>query len=281
LLTVRDFTAGFRKLDIDRTSPVIVHASLSAFGEVNGGVESILSGLISSFDTIIMPAFTYKTMIIPEVGPPDNGIQYGSGKDANQMAEMYYPDMPADKMMGVLAEAFRKHPDVQRSSHPILSFAGMNANAILDSQMPHDPLQPIQMLVDQEGWVLLMGVDQTVNTSIHFGEKLAGRKQFTRWAITTDGIISCRGFPGCSDGFEALAPRLDGVKSSAKVGEAFIQSIRLVSLIDVVCGMLKEDPLALLCERPDCARCNAVRASATQPQTKKNKNPAKRSNQAT
>jgi len=210
-------------------------------------------------------------MIIPEVGPPDNAIVYGSANDANRSAEIFHPEMPADNKMGMLAETFRHHPGVQRSTHPILSFAGLNAKEILDSQMNHDPLLPIQNLVDREGWVLLMGVDQTVNISIHFGEKLAGRKQFIRWALTPKGIISCWGFPGCSEGFEAIAPRLDEFSSRVQVGEAFIQSIPLINLMEVVGGMLREDPLALLCERSDCARCNAVRASATQPHTKKAK----------
>jgi aminoglycoside 3-N-acetyltransferase len=272
LLTTRDFTAGFTKLDIDRTSPVIVHASLSAFGEIRGGGASMLDALLSSYDRIIMPVFTYKTMIIPEVGPPDNGINYGSGKDTNQNAEIYHPDMPADKMMGVLAESFRKRPDVQRSSHPILSFAGKTSQSILDGQMIHDPLLPIQNLVDQEGWVLLMGVDQTVNTSIHLGEKLAGRKQFIRWSLTADGIVACRGFPGCSYGFEALSPRLEEVISSARVGEAYIQAMPLFTLMEVVCGMLRENPLALLCERPDCQRCNEVRISVAGQQISKTQN---------
>ncbi len=261
MLTYRDFITGLRKLNIDPSRPVIVHASLSAFGEVNGGAETVFGALLSSFETLIMPVFTYKTMITPEVGPPDNAMTYGSGKDTNRMAEIFHPDMPADKMMGVLAEALRIHPRAQRSAHPILSFAGINARSILDSQMTHDPLLPIQGLIDGEGWVLLMGVDQTVNTSIHYGEKLAGRKQFTRWALTTKGIISCWGFPGCSQGFEAISPRLEEAVSSVQLGEALIQAIPLVSLMDAVGSLLKEEPLALLCTRPDCSRCNAVRAA--------------------
>ncbi len=134
MLTFRDFITGFRKLDIDHSRPVIVHASLSAFGEVHGGAETVLGALSSSFDTLIMPVFTYKTMITPEVGPPDNAITYGSGKDTNRMAEIYRPDMPADTMMGVVAESLRTHPKALRSMHPILSFAGINAKQILDSQ---------------------------------------------------------------------------------------------------------------------------------------------------
>ena len=264
MLAYRDFITGLRKLDIDHTRPVIVHASLSAFGEVHGGAETVLGALCSSFDTLIMPVFTYKTMITPEVGPPDNAISYGSGKDNNRMAEIYRPDMPTDTMMGVLAEYLRNHPKAYRSMHPILSFAGINAKQTLDSQTTHEPLLPIQTLIDEEGWVLLMGVDQTVNTSIHYGEQLSGRKQFIRWALTSKGIIPCYGFPGCSDGFEAITPHLDEVIRNVKVGEAVIHAVPLVNLMDSVCGMLKEDHLALLCAREDCARCNAIRASIVQ-----------------
>ena len=261
MLTFRDFIAGFRNLDIVSSQPIIVHASLSAFGTVYEGVQTLLDALISSFETIIMPTFTYKTMIVPEVGPPDNGITYGSGKDRNQMAEIFDSDMPADSMMGVLAEALRNHPEAVRTNHPILSFAGIHAKNLLAFQNTWEPLQHIQALIDVEGWVLLMGVDQTVNTSIHYAEKLAGRKQFIRWALTPEGVVSCHGFPGCSQGFEQVTPNLEAYIRSIKLGEALVQAVPLVNLMEVVCGMLKEDPFALLCNREDCGRCNAVRAS--------------------
>ena len=276
MLTFRDFVTGFRKLDIDRTHPVIVHASLSAFGKVNGGAETVLGALLSSFETLIMPVFTYKTMITPEIGPPDNAIIYGSGMDANRMAEIFHPDMPADTMMGVLAEALRLHPKAQRSAHPILSFAGINARPILDSQLTHDPLLPIQSLVDQEGWVLLMGVDQTVNTSIHYGEKLAGRKQFIRWALTPKGIISCWGFPGCSDGFNAINPWLTDVIRKVGVGDGKIKAIPVANLVGAVCEILRADPSALLCERADCERCNIFRKPQTIPAKPKKQRQSRR-----
>ena len=261
MLTFRDFSTAFRKLDIDRSRPVIAHASLSAFGEVQSGAEAVLGAMLMSFNTLIMPTFTYNTMIIPEVGPPDNAISYGSGKDINKMAEFFHPDMPADKMMGSVAEALRRHPKAHRSMHPILSFAGANAERILDAQTLNEPLIPLHALRQEEGWVLLMGVDQTVNTSIHYAEMLAGRKQFTRWALTPKGVVTCEGFPGCSDGFEAISPRLDGVVRRVEIGEGVIQAIPLVNLVDIVRAMLVEDPLALLCGREDCERCNALRAS--------------------
>lgn len=261
MLTFRDFITGVRKIELERSRPVIVHTSLSAFGEVHGGTETVLGALGSTFDTFIMPGFTYKTMITPEVGPPGNAIKYGSGKDVNRMAEIYHRDMPVDKLMGVVAEALRTHPKAVRSNHPILSFTGINAQKILDSQSIKDPLLPIQSLIDGEGWVLLLGTDHTVNTSIHYAERLAGRKQFIRWALTPKGVIPCQRFPGCSEGFDVIAPHLDDVVRKVEVGETVIQAIPLVYLVDSVCSLLKDDPLALLCSREDCERCNAVRAS--------------------
>jgi aminoglycoside 3-N-acetyltransferase len=262
-LTFRDFITGLRRLDIDSSRPVIVHASLSAFGEVHGGAETLLGALISSFQSVIMPTFTYKTMIIPEIGPPDNAMIYGSGKDTNRMAEIFTPDLPADPMMGSVAEALRKHANAHRSAHPILSFAGINARPILDAQTIKDPLLPIKTLIDEEGWVILMGVDQTVNTSIHYCEQLAGRIQFTRWALTPRGVVICPGFPGCSDGFEAVSPLLEEVMCKVNLGEGKIQAVPIVSVVDVVCRLIKKDPTALLCEREDCPRCNTVRAAFT------------------
>ncbi len=180
------------------------------------------------------------------------------------MAEIYYRDMPADSLMGVVAEALRTHPKALRSNHPILSFAGINAKKALDAQSIKEPLLPIQALMEGDGWVLLMGLDHTVNTSMHYGEQLAGRKQFIRWALTPKGVIPCQRFPGCSEGFDAIAPRLEQVVRKVDLGEAVVQAVPLVSLVDAVREALKEDPLALLCSREDCERCNAVRVSVAQ-----------------
>ena len=259
MLGFHDFSRGLRGLGIPRTCPVIAHASLSAFGYVNGGAETVLGALLAGFDTLIMPVFTYATMVTPESGPPDNGITYGCGRDLNRMAEFFTPDIPADRTMGVIAEALRRHPKASRSTHPILSFAGVNASAILQVQRCDQPFLPIQRLTEAGGWVLLLGVDHTRNTSIHYGEQAAGRRMFVRWALTPEGIIECPGWSGCSDGFQALAPRLEAVKRQVSVGAGLIQAFPLPDLVEAVRQAIAEDGQALLCSRPDCARCNAVR----------------------
>ncbi|HSQ17714.1 MAG TPA: AAC(3) family N-acetyltransferase [Anaerolineales bacterium] len=254
-----DFARGLRQLGIERDSPVIAHASLSAFGQMTGGAETLVGALLASFNAVIMPAFTYLTMLTPESGPPGNGLIYGAGKDTNRMAEFYTPDLPADRTIGAVSEALRRHPKAVRSMHPILSFTGVNAASILQAQTLSQPLEPIHALADAGGWVLLLGVDHTSNTSIHYAERLAGRKQFVRWALTPDGIVACPGWPGCSDGFQALAPRLEPVRRSVQVSSSLIQAFPLTALVEAVTQTIAEDPFALLCHRPDCGRCNAVR----------------------
>lgn len=259
MLTFRNLSSAFHNLDLG-DKPVIVHASLSAFGEVQGGAVTMLGALRSVTDSLLMPAFTYKTMIVPENGPLNNGISYGSAKDANRMAEFFDPKMPADKSVGVIAETLRQLPDARRSIHPILSFAGVSANQAIFAQTLQEPFAPIKVLAEADGWVLLLGVDHTVNTSIHYGEQLAGRRQFTRWALTYNGITACPRWPGCSNGFGAISPHLDWFTQKVQVGSALVQAIPLISLLDIVQELISEDRYALLCDREDCERCNAVRS---------------------
>jgi aminoglycoside 3-N-acetyltransferase len=181
------------------------------------------------------------------------------------MAEFFRPDMPADRMMGAVAEALRRHPKARRSSHPILSFTGVNAERALEAQSLAEPLAPIRILSDSWGWVLLLGVDYKVNTSLHYAERKAGRKQFLRWALTPKGVCECPGFPGCSDGFPALAPHLESLTRRVQVGPAVVQAISLPDLVEAACLWIDSDPAALLCQRADCERCNAVRAIFTPP----------------
>jgi aminoglycoside 3-N-acetyltransferase len=257
-----DLKLGLTKLGLtDR--PVIAHASLKAFGPIQGGAETMLAILLASVRGLIMPAFTYKTMITPEVGPPNNAILYGGDQDQNRMAEPFHADMPVDPTMGVLPEVLRGHPSARRTLHPIQSFAGIHADSILNTQTIFNPFAPIGALAEEGGWVLLLGVDHTVNTSIHYAEKLAGRRQFVRWALTIDRIVECPGFPGDSSGFNAIAPDLEKVTRRVEIGEGIVQAVPLDKLIEAVVNRIKENPLALLCQREDCERCAAIREFAT------------------
>jgi aminoglycoside 3-N-acetyltransferase len=261
MTTYRDLVTAFRKLDLDSSLPVIAHASLSSFNDISGGAETLLGALLSSFGTVVMPTFTYKTMVIPEIGLPDNAVIYGSGNISNRLVEIFDPEMPVDRLIGAVPEALRHHKNAQRSSHPILSFAGINADECLSVQTLSEPLAPIRVLHEKNGWILLLGVDHKVNTSIHYAERLAGRKTFIRWALTQEGIVECPGFPGCSDGFETIAPLLQEITNKVEIGNTPVQAIPIPEMIEIIREMLLKDPLALLCNRDYCERCDAIRSA--------------------
>ena len=255
---LRDLLAGFGDLHLGQ-APVIVHSSLKSFGEVEGGAQTVVNALARAFPVVIVPTFTYKTMLVPLTGPSDNAITYGSGADQNRLAEFFTPRMPADPLMGHIPETFRKHPRAERSSHPIQSFAGINAGKFLQVQSLDDSLAPLGRLEKLGGWVVLLGVDHTVNTSIHYAEKLAGRRQFVRWALTPKGVVTCPGFPGCSAGFQTIAPEMERFTRQVQIGRALVQAVPISMLFKVVIARIKKDPLALLCQQEDCERCNQIR----------------------
>lgn len=263
MLNFNDLIVSFEQLGL-QDKPVIVHASLRAFGHVDGGPDAVVTALLYAFGGVMMPTHTYKTMVTPEGGPANNAINY-SRREWNRMAVPYTGDMPADKLMGSVAENLRQRPEAKRSMHPILSFAGVNVDDAIARQTLEHPFAPILSLADQEGWVLLMGVDHTVNTSIHLAERLAKRKQFTRWAMLEDGkTAECPGFPGDSSGFQVIEPDLRPYTKTIRAGEASVQAIPLRMLIAKTMDRIKKDPLALLCQQVECERCMAVREHVRQ-----------------
>lgn len=295
MVTYNIIKSAFSRLELTDV-PVIAHASLRSFGEVEGGAPMVVQAMLASFKTIIMPTHTYKPMVVPSELPPDspfqnppnNAMKYGEPDPTNPHPEFFTLDMPSDKLMGIIPETLREHPRAKRSMHPILSFAGVNATEILASQTLKDPFAPIRMLADQNGWVLLIGVDHTSNTSIHFAEQLAGRKTFIRWAMVRDDnvpnqwqgptkqkhlpsiaqmeglherIVECPNFPGCSMGFQAIAPDVEASVRRTKAGKCEIIAVPLATIIYATLNRIRRDPEALLCFDPKCARCNATRES--------------------
>ncbi len=260
MLTYNDLIIGLEKLGPFRDKPVIAHASLSSFGQIQGGADSIVTGLSYAAPVFIMPTFTYKTMVTPQSGPANNAINYQMGQQWNKLAEHYHIDMTVDPLIGKVSERMRKWPEASRSMHPILSFSGFNAKKILATQTISEPFAPIRALIEQDGWVLLLGVNHTANTSLHYAEKLAGRSQFLRWALTETGIVPCPGFPGCSAGFDAISKEVKSITKTEIIGNAAVQALPLRLLMIKVIELIKKDRNALLCERSDCERCGAIRS---------------------
>jgi aminoglycoside 3-N-acetyltransferase len=261
MLTYRLFVQALKDSGLDSHSRVIAHCSLSSPTKVSGGAETIVGALTATCEAVMMPAFTERTTIIPPLGPPDNALEYGSETDRNQEAEIYHPELPVDSELGQVSEVMRGHPQAQRSNHPVLSFAGINLEEALQSQTIDEPFAPIGWLAEFDGDVLLIDTDHRSNVSLHEAERMAGRRGFIRWALTKKGVVECRNMPGCADGFDAIRSRLEGISHAAEYGGLRLEVVPVRDLVNAAVGWIHEDPRALLCDRPFCPRCAAVRTS--------------------
>lgn len=259
MISYRDITVGLEKLGLNRSTPVLAHIAPSNIGEIRGGTETLLGALLATIDNVMMPSYTFSTMVIPEKGPPDNHIDYGSGQQSNLNASIFMHTMPSDMPDNEVSEALRRYPGIYRSSHPILSFTGLGLDIALTNHPADKPYAPIQKLMELHGWVVLIGAKATDNFSLHYAEHLAGRKQFTRWALTPAGIVECPRFPGCADGFQKINYYLQNELRNTIVGDSQWYAVPLELLINSAVALIRDDPFALLCNSLSCPRCNLVR----------------------
>jgi len=261
MISYHDITSALNALGLNRSTPLIAHVDMPKLGSAKGGVKTVVGALLAAVDNLMMPAFTFSTLVIPESGPPDNDLEYGSGKLSNLQARIFRQDLPVDGVHREAAEELRKYPGALRSNHPVFSFVGLGMDIALIHHPADNPYAPLQVARDLESHVLLMGADPATNFSLHWAEKLAQRKQFIRWALTADSVQEIPHFPGCSRGFHKLHYYLQDELRSIQMGDALWYAVRLDILIDTAVALIKDDAFALLCNDMHCQRCNIVRAA--------------------
>jgi aminoglycoside 3-N-acetyltransferase len=260
MIGYRDLIHALDDLGLTSTSRVIMHSSREVLDSFQGGSETLIGALMTNIELLITPAFTPQTMVIPPTGPQENAIEYGSEQAANLEAEFFHADLPADPKFGSLPRVVMDHEAGGRTNHPVLSFAGVHSEEVFNKQTLDEPFGPIEWLAEFDGDVLLVGVDHRSNSSSQYAEQLAGRKRFIRWALMPDGVQVCENMPGCSDGFEAIRPRLDGILSVTDLDSIRLELIPVRDLVHLVAAWIREDPRALLCGRSDCQYCPEIRA---------------------
>jgi len=241
------FKKKLASLGLNGTQNVIVHSSLKSFGTLEGGVGTLLDGLETATATLVAPAFSYQTLL----RGPDSPI-HAQFERATRVS----------RDIGRLAQVMVERPDAKRSSHPALSFValGEQAEEVLDRQTLANPYAPIGALYDLGGFALLAGVDHSSDTSIHYGEYLAGMPLLTRY-LPQDGRVTACSFPNCSADFERLAPYVHPV--TAYAGRSKLRLFQVRELVDATVRLLQQDPEALLCTYPSC-RCQQVRQMVRQ-----------------
>lgn len=173
---VADLTADLRRLGVRAGNAVMVHASLRAVGQVDGGA----AGVVAALEAAVGPAGT----LLMTLGARDDWEWVNARPESERpllLADAPVFDShrtPADPDVGVLAEVFRQLPGTVVNDHPDGRFGarGRLAGALLE-QTPWDdyygPGSPLDRLVRAGGRVLRLGAGEDTVTLLHLAEYLA------------------------------------------------------------------------------------------------------------
>ncbi len=175
--TVESLSKDLESLGLRAGQTVLVHSSLSRLGYVCGGAQTVIMALLDvlgSSGTLMMPTHSgqntdpanWKAPPVPESWWPE----------MRTTSPAFNPLVTPSRGMGAIPEMFRNFPGVKRSSHPTTSFAAIGPNSdfllgggiSLKEELSED--SPIGKLYEIHGQILLLGVSNKSNTSLHLAE---------------------------------------------------------------------------------------------------------------
>lgn len=157
--------AGLEKLGIRPTCHVMVHASLSQFGQVEGGAPTVVAALRAA-------AGADGAVIVPSFRDAIRSEHYALRECEGVCPRTLCPSHERG-FTGIIGETVRELPGALRSCHPTHSWVGVGAGANFllsghfQSPTPCGKESPFFRLMQQDGVVLLLGVGVNSITNIH------------------------------------------------------------------------------------------------------------------
>ena len=215
---------------------LLIHTAFSKVKPVEGGPTGLISALramLGSAGTLVMPSMSYDD-------------DHPFDKTKSHCAEM-----------GVVADTFWRIPGVLRSeNNHAFAAVGPLAEKILAPHpidIPHGLNSPVGRVYELDGQILLLGVDQTSNTTIHLCENMAGvryrrDKYLTVLKKGKPTKFEYREIDHCCENFSLVDGWLDEhqFQERGKVGYADARLIRSRDVVDVVTRRLKENETTFL-----------------------------------
>jgi len=259
-LSRADIISGLERLGLRKGDRVMVHSSLAALGTVDGGADTLIDALLEAVGPeglVAVPTF--------EVIPFDKREPFDRKNTPTAL--------------GKVADTFWRRPEAVRSMHPTHSVAVIGKGA-KDLIRNHEKAPtaygvgtPYHDLAMSGGKILLLGVDQDRNTTLHAAEVLAGAEYLDditgRYIDDTGNIVTIciTGMAGPHRDFIGLDHRFQksGAMKIGCIGNAVCRLLDGRAMLETALEAFKEDPAAVLCDNPRCQDCvmqrNRIRAA--------------------
>lgn len=262
-----DIVRALREAGLNAGELVLVHSSLSAFGHIEGGANTVIDAfleVLGSNGTLLMPTFTQSAI-------------YCDGEWITSTAYRAFNIAKPEVWVGKIPATFCQRPGVFRSVHPTHSVAGCGplAEACLADHRETDPptcrRSPFGKLVDHKGKMIWFGADLATATFFHFLEDemdLPYLKPALCRVERNDGTIESvlvpKWLPGHRDFYKFPGETTKMYRRLIEMGLAIrsttlgfgqIKSIEAVQMYDLGMAALKADPNLLLCDNSECVFC--------------------------
>jgi aminoglycoside N3'-acetyltransferase len=253
-VTREELSEGLRALGLGAGDGVMVHSSLSSFGRVAGGPESVIHGLmdvLTGRGTLLLPSFNH-------FAPWREG---GAG---------CYDPAETPTTNGVIPETFRKMPGIRRSLNPTHPIAAWGRDAESYTRNHHltltmGPDSPLGRLWRDGGYCLFLGTNYHTNTFKHVVETTVGspclghRTEELPARLPAGREVKLRTWSFRERKCPIMEPNeyaereMDrrGLHRRGRIGESTVTLFRYSDCFDVLSGMLAEGYAGF----PPCAEC--------------------------
>ena len=253
-VTRDELVSQLQVLGVQPGGVLVAHIAFSNVRPVEGGP----AGLIDALQTAVGPA---GTLVMPSMADVDD--------------EPFNPDETPCISMGIVAETFRRLPNVVRSDSPH-SFAarGPCAEQITAPhpvEVPHGIDSPVGRAYELDAQVLLMGVGHDANTTIHLAENIAA----VRYGLSKSAMVLRDGkvvrvdyteVDHCCQNFALMDGWLQqrGAQRRGTIGHGEALLARSREIVEVPLDQIRERETVFLHSRGLCAECDQARATIGQ-----------------
>lgn len=239
-------------LGIKPQDTLLIHSSMKAIGEVDGGADTVLDAFSEYLapGLLVLPTHTWRQI----------NAEYNVFDVVNEPS-----------CVGILTNLFRQRPGVVRSWHPTHSVAALGADALefisgeenMDSPCPRDGCWG--KLYDRRAKILFLGANINRNTIIHGVEEWANiPNRVSSWyqdlkIRTPDGRMIHRPMrrhespiPDVSKNYGKLEAPLfaKNIAARGKIGDAESILVEVVPMVDLTMEFLRRNPDLFLDNEP-------------------------------